>query len=123
MKIGRGMPSSPKDQEKGALGIVLVCLRRRHIILSGWMEVQIFKSDSLTIEFYCKKVIFPQCICFEMLVIQTLFLWKTTSSSSSFIFSGLLESDDIRRMIWLAYSPDLKFIENVKGALGRRFVA
>ncbi|GFX87661.1 transposable element Tcb2 transposase [Trichonephila clavipes] len=35
----------------------------------------------------------------------------------------LLESEDITRMDWLAYSPDLNPIEHVWDALGRRIAA
>ncbi|GFT72525.1 transposable element Tc3 transposase [Trichonephila clavipes] len=64
-------------------------------------------------------------VCFEVPLAQTSFLWMTMHGhiDRTLAVEELLESEDITRMDWPAYFPDLNPIEHVWDALGRRIKA
>ncbi|GFV97108.1 transposable element Tcb1 transposase [Trichonephila clavipes] len=54
---------------------------------------------------------------------EFLFMDDNAGSHRANIVDECLQSEDITRMDWLAYSPDLNPIEHVWDMLGRRIVA
>ncbi|GFV56468.1 transposable element Tcb2 transposase [Trichonephila clavipes] len=64
------------------------------------------------------------CVCSEEPLAQTSFLWMTMARPHrTLAVEELLESEDITRMDWPAYSPDLNPIEHVWDALRRHIAA
>ncbi|GFV88369.1 DDE_3 domain-containing protein [Trichonephila clavipes] len=54
---------------------------------------------------------------------EFLFMYDNARPHRANIVDECLQSEDITRMDWPAYSPDLNPIENVSDRLGRRFAA
>ncbi|GFU77970.1 transposable element Tcb2 transposase [Trichonephila clavipes] len=64
------------------------------------------------------------CVCSEVPLAQTSFFMDDNARPHrTLAVEELLESEDITRMYWPAYSPDLSPIEHVLDSLGRRIAA
>ncbi|GFW99016.1 hypothetical protein TNCV_1782351 [Trichonephila clavipes] len=59
-----------------------------------------------------RRFFFPMCVCSEVPLALTSFLWMAMHGLIGPV-EELLESEDIARMDWPAYSPDLNPIEHV----------
>ncbi|GFU40320.1 transposable element Tcb2 transposase [Trichonephila clavipes] len=73
---------------------------------------------------YCEEVLFPHVRLFRGAIgPYIIFMDDNARPYRTLAVEELLESEDIARMDWLAYSPDLNPIEHVWDALGRRIAA
>ena len=94
------------------------------IMLNGQTELHVFAGGSVTGDRYCKEVIHPHVRLFRGAIgADFVFMDDNARPHRTPAVQELLESEDITRMDWPAYSPDLNPIENVWDALGRRLAA
>ncbi|GFV81429.1 transposable element Tcb1 transposase [Trichonephila clavipes] len=63
------------------------------------------------------------CVCSEVPLAQTIFMDDNARPHQTLAVEELLESEDVTRMDWPAYSPDLNPIEHVWDALRRCIAA
>lgn len=119
MEWDRGTFSFYYHQEKRTLGLYWrACVGRLYIeckkIFPFSVEVQLLEIHTVM------KLTSFTCLCYEVLFVQTLFLW----SPYSYAVAELLESENVCCRNWtlLNSSIDLKFIEHVRDAFGRFLV-
>ncbi|GFT57814.1 transposable element Tcb2 transposase [Trichonephila clavipes] len=94
------------------------------IMLNGRTEFHIFDRGSVIGDLYCEEVLLPHVRLFRGAIgPDFIFMDDNARPHRTLAFEELLESENITRMDWTAYSPDLNPIEHVWDALGRRIAA
>ncbi|KFM66068.1 Transposable element Tcb1 transposase, partial [Stegodyphus mimosarum] len=94
------------------------------IMLNGRTELHVFDRGSVTGDRYCEEVLLPHVRLFRGAIGPDLiFMDDNARPHQTLAVEELLESEDITRMDWPAYSADLIPIEHVWNALGRRIAA
>ncbi|GFX08044.1 transposable element Tcb2 transposase [Trichonephila clavipes] len=81
-------------------------------------------TGSVTGDRYCEEVFLPHvCLLRGAIGPDFTFMDDNARPHRTLAVEALLESENITRMDWPAYSPDLNPIENVWDALGKRIAA
>ncbi|GFV04298.1 transposable element Tc3 transposase [Trichonephila clavipes] len=93
-------------------------------MLNGRTEFHIIDRGPVIGDHYCEEVLLPHVRLFRG-GIGSDFIFINDNARPHLILAveELLESEDITRMDWPAYSPDLNLIEHVWDALGIRIAA
>ncbi|GFX59916.1 transposable element Tcb2 transposase [Trichonephila clavipes] len=117
----RFYPSNIKERHRyGGPGVLLW----GGIMLNGRTELHIFDRGFVTGDRYYEEVLLPHVCLFRGAIGQVfIFMDDNARPHRTLAVEELLESEDITRMDWSAYSPDLNPIEHVWDALGRRIAA
>ncbi|GFY27509.1 transposable element Tcb2 transposase [Trichonephila clavipes] len=93
-------------------------------MLNGRTELHIFDRGSVIGDRYCEEVLLPHVRLFRGAIGPDFsFMDDNAQPQRILAVEELLESEDITRMDWPAYFPDLNPIEHVWDALGRRIAA
>ncbi|GFW61220.1 transposable element Tcb2 transposase [Trichonephila clavipes] len=93
-------------------------------MLNGRTELHIFDRGSVIGDLYCEEVLLPHVRLFRGAIgPDFIFMDDNARPHRTLAVEELLESEDITRMDWPAYSLDLNHIEHVWDALGRRIAA
>ncbi|GFV20960.1 transposable element Tc3 transposase [Trichonephila clavipes] len=93
-------------------------------MLNGQTELHIFDRGSVTGDRYCEEVLLPHVCLFRGAIgPDFIFMDDNARPHRTLAIEELLESENITRMDWPAYSPDLNPIEHVWDALGKRIAA
>ncbi|GFX51973.1 transposable element Tc3 transposase [Trichonephila clavipes] len=94
------------------------------IMLNGRTELQIFNRGSVIGDRYCEEVLLSHVRLFRGAIgPDFIFMDDITRPHRTLAVEELLESEDITRMDWPAYSTDLNPIEHAWDVLGRRIAA
>ncbi|GFW67895.1 transposable element Tcb2 transposase [Trichonephila clavipes] len=94
------------------------------IMLNGRTELHVFDRGSVIGDRYCEEVLLPHVCLFRGAIgPDFIFLDDNARTHRTLAVEELMEREDITRMDWPAYSPDLNPIEHVRDALGRRIAA
>ncbi|GFU67657.1 transposable element Tcb2 transposase [Trichonephila clavipes] len=89
-------------------------------MLNGRTELNIFDRGSVTGDPYCEEVLLPYVRLFRGAIgPDFIFMEDNARPHRTLAVEELLESEDITRMDWPAYAPDLNPIKLVWDALGR----
>ncbi|GFT59981.1 transposable element Tcb2 transposase [Trichonephila clavipes] len=90
-------------------------------MLNGRTELHIFDRGSVIGDRYCEEVLLPHVLLFRGAIgPDFIFMDDNARQHRTLAVEELLESEDITRMDWSAYSSDLNPNEHVWDALGRR---
>ncbi|GFX25744.1 transposable element Tc3 transposase [Trichonephila clavipes] len=122
IKIGTQFyPSNIKERHRyGGPGVLVW----GSILLNGRTELHIFHRGLVTGDRYCEEVLLPHVRLFRgAIVLDFIFMDDNARPHRTLAVEELLESEDITRIDWPAYSPDLNPIEHVWDALGRCIAA
>ncbi|GFS95409.1 transposable element Tcb2 transposase [Trichonephila clavipes] len=93
-------------------------------MLNGRTVLHIFDRGSVFGDRYCEEVLLPHVCLFRGAFGQDfIFMDDNARPHWTLAVEELLESEDITRMDWPAYSPVLNPIEHVWDALGRSIAA
>ncbi|GFT13590.1 transposable element Tcb2 transposase [Trichonephila clavipes] len=93
-------------------------------MLNGRTELHIFDRGSVIGDRYCEEVLLPHMRLFRGAIgPDFIFMDDNARPHRTLAVEELLESEDITRMDWPAYSLHLNPIEHVWDALGRRIAA
>ncbi|GFW60163.1 transposable element Tcb2 transposase [Trichonephila clavipes] len=95
-------------------------------MLKGGTELHIFDRGSVIGDHYCEEVLLPHVRLFRGAIGPDFIFMDDNARphrNRTLAVEELLESEDITRMDWPAYSPHLNPIKHVWDALGRRIVA
>ncbi|KFM62638.1 Transposable element Tc1 transposase, partial [Stegodyphus mimosarum] len=93
-------------------------------MLNGRIELHVSDRVSVTGDCYCEEVLLPHVRLFRGAIGPDLiFMDDNARPHRILVVEELLESEDITRMDWPAYSPNLNPIEHVWDALGKRIAA
>ncbi|GFV67312.1 transposable element Tcb2 transposase [Trichonephila clavipes] len=91
-------------------------------MLNGRTELHIFDRGSVIGDRYCEEVLLPHVRLFRGAIgPDFIFMDGNARLHQTLAVEELLESEDITRMDWPEYSPDLN--PNVWDALGRHIAA
>ncbi|GFY19486.1 transposable element Tcb2 transposase [Trichonephila clavipes] len=117
----RFYPSNTKERHRYGGSRVPVW---RGIMLNGRIELHILDRGSVTGDSYCDEVLLSHVRLFRGVISPDfIFMDANARPHRTLAVEELLESENITRMDWPAYSPDLNLIEHVLDALGRRIAA
>ncbi|GFW03616.1 transposable element Tcb2 transposase [Trichonephila clavipes] len=93
-------------------------------MLNGQTELHIFDTGSVIGDRYCEEILLPHVRLFRGANgPDFIFMDDNAGPHRTLAVEELLESEDITRINWPAYSPDLNPIEHVWDALGKRIAA
>ncbi|GFY01778.1 transposable element Tcb2 transposase [Trichonephila clavipes] len=94
------------------------------IVLNGRTELHIFDRGSVIGDHYCEELFLPHVRLFRGAIgPDFIFIDDNARPHRNLAVEELLEREDITRMDWAAYSPDLNPIEHVWDALERRIAS
>ncbi|GFV56340.1 transposable element Tcb2 transposase [Trichonephila clavipes] len=91
-------------------------------MLNGRTELHIFDRGSVTGDRYCEEVLLPHVRLFRGAIgPDFIFMDDNARPHRTLAVEELLESEDITRMDWPAYSPDFKSHRTCVGCFGERY--
>ncbi|GFV11196.1 transposable element Tc3 transposase [Trichonephila clavipes] len=112
--------TSRKETVNDGSGVVIW----RGIMLNGWTELHVIDRGSITGDRYCKEMIPLHVRLFQAAIVPDfIFMDVNAQPHRTADAQQLLESEDITRMDWPAFSLYLNPIEHVFNILGRHLVA
>ncbi|GFW64317.1 transposable element Tc3 transposase [Trichonephila clavipes] len=113
-------PSNKERRRYGGPGVLVW----GDIMLNRRTELHIFYRGSVTGHHYCEEVLLPHVRLFQSAIgPDFIFMDDNAQPHRTLAVEELMESEDITRMDWPAYFPDLNPIEPMWDALGRRIAA
>ncbi|GFT75909.1 transposable element Tcb2 transposase [Trichonephila clavipes] len=123
LTTNNGVVSSLRIRERHNYGVPGV-LVWDGIKLNGRTQLLIFDRGSVTGDRYCEEVLLPHVRLFRGVIgPDFIFMDDNARPHRTLAVDDLLESEDITRMDWPTYSPDLNPIKQVGDAMGRHIAA